>query len=124
MARIFISGSSDGLGLMASQLLVEQGHAVVLHGRSKARSADAGRALPQAEAVVTGDLSTVRGARDAAEQVNRLGRFDAVIHSAGIGHREPKRVETEDGLPEVFVINVLAPYVLISLIERRRGLST
>ena len=45
-------------------------------------------------------------------------RFDAVIHNAGIGYREPKRVETEDGLPEVFAINVLAPYVLTGLIER------
>ena len=74
--------------------------------------------LPQALDVVTGDLSTVRGAREVAEQVNRLGRFDAVIHNAGIGYREPSRVETEDGVPEVFATNVLAPFVLTALIER------
>ena len=51
---------------------------------------------------MTGSLSTVRGARDLAEQVNRLRRFNTVIHNAGIGYREPKRVETEDALPEVF----------------------
>ena len=34
MARVFISGSSTGLGLMAGQLLVEQGHRVVLHARN------------------------------------------------------------------------------------------
>jgi NAD(P)-dependent dehydrogenase (short-subunit alcohol dehydrogenase family) len=56
--------------------------------------------------------------RSIAEQANRLGRFDAVIHNAGIGYREPRRVETEDGLPEVFATNVLAPYVLTGLIER------
>ena len=118
MARIFISGSSSGLGLMTGRLLTEQGHSVVLHGRTKAKSEDVRRGLPQAEAVVTGDLSTVRGTRDVAEQVNRVGRFDAVIHNAGIGYREPKRVETKDGLPEVFATNVLAPYVLTALIER------
>ena len=118
MARIFISGSSAGLGLMTGRLLTEQGHSAVLHGRSEARSADVRRELPQAAAVVTGDLSTVRGTRDVAEQVNRVGKFDAVIHNAGIGYREPKRVETEDGLPEVFATNVLAPYVLTALIER------
>ncbi|MGC1353665.1 MAG: SDR family NAD(P)-dependent oxidoreductase, partial [Xanthobacteraceae bacterium] len=106
MAKIFISGSSTGLGLMTGRLLVEQGHQVVLHGRSAARSADARDQLPEALEVVTGDLSTVRGARTVAEQVNRLGRFDAVIHNAGIGYREPKRVETEDGMPEVFATNV------------------
>jgi NAD(P)-dependent dehydrogenase (short-subunit alcohol dehydrogenase family) len=118
MAKIFISGSSTGLGLMTGRLLVEQGHQVVLHGRSGARSRDAHQQLPQALEVVTGDLSTVRGAREVAEQVNRLGRFDAVIHNAGIGYREPDRIETEDGVPEVFATNVLAPFVLTGLIAR------
>jgi NAD(P)-dependent dehydrogenase (short-subunit alcohol dehydrogenase family) len=118
MAKVFISGSSTGLGLMTARLLVEQGHEVVLHGRTAARSADARRELTQALDVVTGDLSTVRGAREIADQVNRLGRFDAVIHNAGIGYREPKRVETQDGVPEVFATNVLASFVLTALIER------
>jgi NAD(P)-dependent dehydrogenase (short-subunit alcohol dehydrogenase family) len=118
MAKVFISGSSTGLGLMTGRLLVEQGHEVVLHGRTAARSADARRELTQALDVVTGDLSTVRGAREVAEQVNRLGRFDAVIHNAGIGYREAKRVETQDGVPEVFATNVLASFILTALIER------
>jgi NAD(P)-dependent dehydrogenase (short-subunit alcohol dehydrogenase family) len=118
MAKVFISGSSTGLGLMTARLLVEQGHEVVLHGRTAARSADARRELTQALDVVTGDLSTVRGAREIADQVNRLGRFDAVIHNAGIGYREPKRVGTQDGVPEVFATNVLASFVLTALIER------
>jgi NAD(P)-dependent dehydrogenase (short-subunit alcohol dehydrogenase family) len=118
LAKVFITGSSTGLGLMTGRLLVEQGHQVVLHGRNAVRSEGARRQLRQALEVVTGDLSTVRGARDVAEQVNRLGRFDAVIHNAGIGYRESERVETEDGVPEVFATNVLAPFVLTALIER------
>jgi hypothetical protein len=47
MARIFISGSSAGLGLMAGELLVEQGHQVVLHARNAARGKDARRAARQ-----------------------------------------------------------------------------
>jgi NAD(P)-dependent dehydrogenase (short-subunit alcohol dehydrogenase family) len=118
MAKVFISGSSTGLGLMTARLLVEQGHEVVLHGRTAARSADARRQLPSALDVVTGDLTTVHGMRGVAEEVNRLGRFDAVIHNAGIGYREPERIETADGVPEVFATNVLAPFVLTVLIER------
>lgn len=116
MARIFISGSSTGLGLMAGQLLVEQGHKVVLHARSKARAGDAHDALREAEAVVIGDLETVAGARDVAAQVNALGRFDAVIHNAAVGYREGHRI-TADGVPHVFAINTLAAYVLTALIE-------
>ena len=109
MARVFISGSSDGLGLMAARLLIAQGHEVVLHGRNEGRSRDALAAAPGARAAVTGDLSTITGVRTVADQVNKLGRLDAVIHNAGIGYREG-RVETEPGVPSIFAVNVLAPY--------------
>ena len=122
MSRIFITGSSEGLGLMAGQLLVEQGHQVVLHGRNAARAEAARRALPQAEAVVEGDVISIAGTRQVAEQANRLGRFDAVIHNVGVGYREPRRIETADGLPHVFAINVMAPYLLTSLMERPKRL--
>jgi NAD(P)-dependent dehydrogenase (short-subunit alcohol dehydrogenase family) len=118
MSRIFISGSSEGLGLMAGQLLVEQGHQVVLHARNAARAADARRELPGAEAVVEGDVASIAGARQVAEWANKLGRFDAVIHNVGVGYREPRRIATVDGLPHVFAINVMAPYVLTALMER------
>ena len=117
VARILITGSSDGLGLMAARLLIEQGHEVVLHGRSGGRSRDALAAAPRAAGAVTGDLSTIAGARTVADQVNKLGRLDAVIHNAGVGYREG-RVETEPGLPSVFAVNVLAPYILTALIEK------
>jgi NAD(P)-dependent dehydrogenase (short-subunit alcohol dehydrogenase family) len=122
MSRIFITGSSEGLGLMAGQLLAEQGHQVVLHARNRKRTDDARRALPNVEAVVEGDVSTLAGARSVADQANRLGQFDAVIHNVGVGYREARRVETEDGLPHVFAINVMAPYVLTALIKRPRRL--
>ena len=77
MARVFITGSSDGLGLMVGQVLTDQGHRVVLHARSDARAADAKRALPKAEAVVVGDLASLAATKDLAAQVNALGSFDA-----------------------------------------------
>ena len=52
-----ISGSSDGLGLMAARLLVDGGHEVTLHARNPARAEDARRSVPQAKAVTVGDLS-------------------------------------------------------------------
>jgi NAD(P)-dependent dehydrogenase (short-subunit alcohol dehydrogenase family) len=117
MARIFISGSSDGLGLMAGRDLADQGHQVVLHARNEMRAADAKKAVPKAETVVVGDLATIAAAKDVANQVNALGSFDAVIHNAAVGYREAHRL-TSDGLPHVFAVNTLAPYVLTALIER------
>jgi NAD(P)-dependent dehydrogenase (short-subunit alcohol dehydrogenase family) len=122
MTRVFITGSSDGLGLMAARLLIGQGHDVVLHGRNDRRSRDALAAAAGAQGVVTGDLSTIAGAKTVADEVNKLGRFDAVIHNAGIGYREVRRVETEPGVPSVFAVNVLAPYILTAMIERPKRL--
>jgi len=78
MSRIFITGSSDGLGLMAAQLLVKQGHSVVLHARNAERAEVTRRRLPGAEAVVTGDLASLQQMRLVADEVNALGSFDAI----------------------------------------------
>ncbi|MGA3103713.1 MAG: SDR family NAD(P)-dependent oxidoreductase [Terriglobales bacterium] len=122
MARVFITGSSDGLGRMAAELLIEQGHKVVLHARSEQRAKEALAAVSGAETVVIGDLTRIAQIRGVAEQVNKLGLFDAVIHNAGIGYREPRRIATEDGLPHLFAVNTLAPYILTAVIERPKRL--
>src|SRR6202012_5805972 len=121
MARIFVTGSADGLGKMAAELLIEQGHQVVLHARNEARAKQTSSAAPEAEAIVIGDLSSIGQTKDVAAQVNALGAFDAIIHNAGVGYREPKRM-TEDGLPHVFAINTLAPYILTAAITMPKRL--
>jgi NAD(P)-dependent dehydrogenase (short-subunit alcohol dehydrogenase family) len=118
MARVFITGSADGLGRMAAQLLVEQGHNAILHARNEQRGREAMTAVPGAETVVIGDLSSVAEMKEVAAKVNALGHFDAVIHNAGVGYQSPRRVATEDGLPLEFAVNTLAPYVLTVLINR------
>lgn len=116
MARVLITGSSDGLGLLAGQLLASQHHEVVAHARSESRAADTVRDFPKAPAVVIGDLSTLAGMREVARSANATGRFDAVIHNAAVGSSE-RHVVTPDGLCHVFAINVLAPYLLTALVE-------
>jgi NAD(P)-dependent dehydrogenase (short-subunit alcohol dehydrogenase family) len=117
MARIFITGSADGLGQLAARQLVQQGHQVVLHARSPQRAQEAQAAVPQAEAAVHGDLSTLAGMHEVAEQANELGGFEAVIHNAGV-YQVPQLARTADGLPLLLAVNSLAPYVLTCLLER------
>lgn len=122
MSHIFITGSADGLGKMAAQLLIDKGHRVVLHARNQRRAEEALSAVPGAETVAVGDMASIAQTGDVAEQINRLGPFDAVVHNVGIGYREPRRIQTEDGLSHLFAINTLAPYLLTALIERPKRL--
>jgi NAD(P)-dependent dehydrogenase (short-subunit alcohol dehydrogenase family) len=122
MARVFVTGSADGLGLMAAKLMIEQGHKVTLHARNEARAEVVRKAVPGAEGVIVGDLSTLAEMKKVAEKANESGRFDAVIHNAALGDKEPRRVETADGFPQVFAVNALAPFVLTALMERPKRL--
>jgi NAD(P)-dependent dehydrogenase (short-subunit alcohol dehydrogenase family) len=122
MSRIFITGCADGLGLMAAKLLVADGHQVVLHARNAARAKQALAAVPGAETALAADLSSIAETKTLADQVNKLGVFDAVIHNAGVGYREPRRKATADDLPEVFAVNSLSTYILTCLIHRPKRL--
>jgi NAD(P)-dependent dehydrogenase (short-subunit alcohol dehydrogenase family) len=111
MARVFITGSADGLGLAAAQTLLDDGHEVVVHVRNSGRLAAVRDVLDRGAAVVVGDLSNLNETRGIAGDVNRLGRMDAVIHNAGVYAG-----------PQVLPVNIVAPYLLTALIDRPQRL--
>lgn len=113
MARIFITGSADGLGQLSAKALLEMGHSVVLHARNAVRAEDALKKNRDAETVLTGDLSDIEETKMLAAEVNKLGHFDAVIHNAGL-YRAPAK--------EVFYVNTLAPYILTCLVQKPKRL--
>jgi NAD(P)-dependent dehydrogenase (short-subunit alcohol dehydrogenase family) len=113
MARVFITGSADGLGHLSAKWLVHMGHQVVLHARNTERGRDAIRKVPGAETVLTGDLSNIEETIKLAEAVNESGSFDAVIHNAGV-YQSPTK--------EIFAVNTLAPYILTCLVQKPKRL--
>jgi NAD(P)-dependent dehydrogenase (short-subunit alcohol dehydrogenase family) len=113
MARIFITGSADGLGQLAANELISQGHNVVLHARHEKRAKEALEKVPGAETVVTADLGSIDETIQLAEKVNALGKFDAVIHNAGLYYARPK---------DLFNVNTLAPYILTCLVQKPKRL--
>lgn len=117
MRRIFITGSTEGLGRDAASTLIDEGHQVVLHARSKERTAALKDLAPRAAGLVIGDLTSAAQTRGLADQVNKIGRMDAVIHNAGI-FRESSRGQTPEGHAKVLAVNVLAPYLLTGVIDR------
>jgi NAD(P)-dependent dehydrogenase (short-subunit alcohol dehydrogenase family) len=111
MARIFITGSADGLGLATAQSLLENGHHLVVHARSPERLTAVQGLMDRGATGVVGDLSDMEQVRGLADQVNRSGVVDVVIHNAGVFSG-----------PHIFNVNVVAPYLLTALIRRPRRL--
>jgi NAD(P)-dependent dehydrogenase (short-subunit alcohol dehydrogenase family) len=117
VSRIFITGSTDGLGRAAASFLMDEGHEVVLHARSRERAAVLSDLAGDAAGVVIGDLASAAETRKLADQVNEIGRMDAVIHNAGV-FLESSRATTADGHAKTLAVNTLAPYLLTALIDR------
>jgi NAD(P)-dependent dehydrogenase (short-subunit alcohol dehydrogenase family) len=111
MARILITGSADGLGRLAAQTLLDDGHEIVVHTRNSHRLSAVPGLVDRGAAVVVGDLSDLEQTRGIACDVNRLGRMDAVIHNAGVYTG-----------PQVLPVNIVAPYLLTALIDRPQRL--
>ncbi len=111
MARVFITGSADGLGRAAAQTLLDDGHEVVVHARNSDRLEAVGDLVDGGATAIVGDISDLDQTRSLAGEVNRLGRMDAVIHNAGVYSG-----------PQVMPVNIVAPYLLTALIDRPQRL--
>jgi NAD(P)-dependent dehydrogenase (short-subunit alcohol dehydrogenase family) len=110
-ARIFITGSADGLGRLAAQTLLDDGHEVVVHARNRDRLTAVRDLADRGATAVVGDLSDLEQTRSIARDVNRLGHMDAVIHNAGVYTGT-----------QVMPVNIVAPYLLTALIDRPQRL--
>ena len=113
MARVFITGSADGLGRATAQTLLDDGHQVVAHARNTERLAAVRELVDRDRGAMAlvGDLSDPEQTRDLAGEVNHLGRMDAVIHNAGVYSGS-----------KVLPVNIVAPYLLTALIDRPQRL--
>ena len=109
MARVLITGSTTGLGEAAARSLLDDGHEVVLHARNSERTRSIDDLAGRAAGVVVGDLASATDTRAVAEGVSAIGAIDAVIHNAG--------VYTSGDRAHILAVNVLAPYLLTTLIE-------
>jgi NAD(P)-dependent dehydrogenase (short-subunit alcohol dehydrogenase family) len=111
MARIFITGSADGLGRAAAQTLLRDKHEVIVHARSAERLAAVNDLIARGASTVVGDLADVNQTQAVADQVNQLGPMDAVIHNAGVYSGR-----------QIMPVNIVAPYLLTALIHRPQRL--
>jgi NAD(P)-dependent dehydrogenase (short-subunit alcohol dehydrogenase family) len=94
---------------MAASLLIEEGHDVIIHARNRQRADDALRSVPKAKSCLIGDLSNIDETKALAEHANAAGRFDAIIHNAGVYNVSQQQIVN---------VNTLAPYILTCLVTK------
>jgi NAD(P)-dependent dehydrogenase (short-subunit alcohol dehydrogenase family) len=113
MARIFITGASDGLGRALAETLAARGHELVVHGRDPDRLAEV--AEKTGGVPLRADLSRIAEVRALADAViDRFDSLDVLVNNAGVGFGAPNapRVMTPDGIELRLAVNYLAPYLL------------
>ncbi|MDG6103309.1 SDR family NAD(P)-dependent oxidoreductase [Dactylosporangium aurantiacum] len=119
MRTVLVTGSADGIGRHAAAQLIAGGHRVIVHARDEGRAAEAKAALPGAAGVAVGDLGSLAGTVALAGSLEAYGRFDSIVHNAGIARLDsPRRELTGDGLESMFQVNVLAAYLLTALLPQ------
>nr|WP_196806916.1 SDR family NAD(P)-dependent oxidoreductase [Rhodococcus sp. 15-649-1-2] len=106
MSRVLITGSTDGIGRAAAESLLDAGHEVVVHARTRQRLSAVEDLTSRGAFGVVGDLAHLDQVQDVAEQAHRIGSISAVIHNAGV----------IDGA-SLLLVNVVAPYVLAALLR-------
>ncbi|TLP39393.1 SDR family NAD(P)-dependent oxidoreductase [Arcobacter arenosus] len=109
MSKIFITGSSDGIGLETARQLVSLGHEVVFHAKDKQRAMQIKAYFKIDVKILIADLNNLDETKILADELNLLGGFDTIIHNAGVLNEDKKTI---------FKVNVLAPFVLTALISK------
>ena len=122
MPAYLITGATDGIGRFTAESLGGAGHTVLVHGRNPGRIAavvDAVNARGGEAFGYCADLSSLAEVRQLGEQVSAAHpRLDGLLHNAGTydGDYTGKRLESVDGNEYSLAVNVLAPFLLTSLL--------
>ncbi|MCI4363663.1 MAG: SDR family NAD(P)-dependent oxidoreductase [Thermoplasmata archaeon] len=100
------------------------GAGLLLVGRDARRTAEAVAQVraesghAQVEPIVAGDLALTSSVRTAASRISeRTAKVHLLINNAGALYAH--RLETEEGVERTFALNVLAPYLLTTLLAPR-----
>lgn len=107
---ILITGATDGIGRLTAQMLAEQGHEVLLHGRSAEKLARVAQDLGGV-ATYQADLSNLGETREMAATVKtKHSRLDVLINNAGV--LKSPQLRAASGRDIRFEVNTFAPYLL------------
>lgn len=106
MARILVTGSTDGLGRGTADSLLRSGHDVVVHARNRARAEAVADLVERGAELVVADLADRDAVIATARELDAGTPLDAVVHNAGV-------ISGRSLVP----VNVVAPYLFTALLR-------
>lgn len=108
---IFITGSTDGIGLLTAKTLAAKGHKIIIHGRSASKLAVAASEVGGDITSHEADLSSLDATAKMVDAVRSdHDKIDILINNAGV-YKTPNPI-LPNGQDVRFVVNTLAPYLL------------
>ena len=116
MKNILITGATDGIGLETSKLLAQQGHNLVIHGRSEDKLESTILILQSINPKITikgclADLSDFSQVRQLISEIKANNKkIDVIVNNAGV--LKTNTPLTESGLDVRFVVNTISPYLI------------
>lgn len=118
---IFITGATNGIGKAAAFALASQGHHIIIHGRSESLAKEVQQQIvsesknPNVDYLIA-DLFLMSEVRALADNFKKkYDRLDVLINNAG-GTMGRQREETAEGIEKTIALDLLAPYLLTSLL--------
>ena len=124
MKKVIITGGNSGIGYQATKQLAEKGWSVTLFCRRKEAAEQACEKIRQQTGnphvdYILADLSDLESIKKAVEQyIQKEETLDILINNAADFDLSVKKpVLTKDGLEKQFSTNVVAPFLLSSLLK-------
>ncbi|KXT96480.1 SDR family NAD(P)-dependent oxidoreductase [Streptococcus oralis] len=124
MKRVIITGGNSGIGYQVAKQLAEKGWSVTLFCRREEAAEQACEEIrqqtgnPHVDYILV-DLSDMKSVRKAAEQyIQKEDVLDVLINNAADFDLSVKKpIRTKEGLEKQFVTNVVAPFLLSTLLK-------
>jgi NAD(P)-dependent dehydrogenase (short-subunit alcohol dehydrogenase family) len=124
-----ITGSTDGIGVTTAKNMAAKGYNILIHGRDENRIQRAAKVVRsfaekhssdvQILTLPPEDISTVLGCERLVSHVRSVCekkdlQLNVLMNNAGVYSED--LILTSDGLEQTFAVNVLAPFVITSLL--------
>lgn len=107
---ILVTGASSGIGKAVASLCAEMGATVIVTGRNPERLQETYEGLLGTGHIrIKADL-TIPSERDSL--CDSIPALDGLVHCAGVGHRKPAKLLTEEDIKTVMQANFEAPILL------------